>query len=187
MMQACEDLLKRCCRELANVPGDIAEIGVWKGESARCILAHTHGCKVYLYDTFTGFPPEMCLSGVDFHTAGGFNDTSLAEVEKRLQPYADRVVIRPGVFPATAMDDNGPFRLIHIDCDLYLSTKAAIEWAADRLSPGGLILSDDYYCGSTAGAKKAIDEWLHSVGDEWKLEKAGSRGIISKVQTEAIA
>ena len=156
-MFACEGLIKLCLDETAGVPGDIAEIGVYKGESAIFIAENTTG-KLVLFDTFAGMPKEMVTLPMDSHNAESFGDTSLQHCEHKLSRFNGRIDFRPGVFPRTACESDGPFRFVHIDVDLYLSTKAALEFAYRRLSPGGRILCDDY-CESTQGSIKAIDEF----------------------------
>lgn len=178
-------LIKECCAATASLTGDIAEIGVWRGDSAECILDNSGGCHVWLYDTFTGMPP-ITIRGLDYHTAGAFGDTSLVLVQGKLARFGDRVIYRPGVFPTSAAADRAPLRFVHIDCDLYLSTKAAIEWSCQRLVDGGVILSDDYGCSSAAGAAKAFNEWVEQ-HKQWQLVKRNYRAVMSRQPAEAIA
>lgn len=176
-MQACEDLIRKFVRETNSLVGDLAEVGVWKGESAYVILQEsTHGT-LFLYDTFCGMPESMTLPEDD-NKAGSFSDTSLRAVQLKLDPFADRCVFRPGVFPHTAQDQ-GPFRLVHVDCDQYLSTRAALDWFCPRMVEGGVLLLDDYLCGSTRGARRAIDEYLKE-HECWHVATHGYRGVMTR-------
>jgi len=48
------DVLKR-----VKVKGDVVEVGVYKGGSAKVIAKHFKDQKVYLFDTFNGFPNDI--------------------------------------------------------------------------------------------------------------------------------
>ena len=58
--------------------------------------------------------------------------------------------------------------LLRLDTDWYSSTKKELEVLYEKVSPGGVIIIDDY--GHWGGAKKAVDEffkgkyvWMHYV------------------------
>lgn len=182
-MQYCPVLIRACCRRVEVLDGDLAEVGVWRGDSAVAILTHCATGRLYLYDTFCGMPAEMTLPR-EYHRPGVFGDTSLQLVKQKVSVWQDRVSYRTGVFPATA-DAEVRLKFCHVDCDQYLSTKAAIEWATQRLLPGGLILCDDYGCSSTPGAGQAINEWM-AKHPQWVLSRHGSRGLVRHITTEAL-
>ena len=48
--------------------------------------------------------------------------------------------------------------LLHLDMDIYSSTKFALNKLYKKMSPNGIILSDDY--STVEGATKAVDEFL---------------------------
>jgi len=63
-------------QQVTNLPGDVAEVGVYKGGTAR-LLAKTFertGKTVHLFDTFSGMPPSD--ANKDLHKEGDFSDTS---------------------------------------------------------------------------------------------------------------
>ena len=67
--------------------------------------------------------------------------------------------------------------MLRLDGDWYESTKVCLEGLYDNLSPGGLLIIDDYH--SCFGAKRATDEFLASTGDSSPaLEDDGSGGVI---------
>ena len=180
-MYACEGLIAECLEETVGVPGDIAEIGVYRGESALFIAEKTRDCRLLLFDTFRGMPAEMITRPLDNENANRFGDTSLAQVVDRLEKHLDRIDFRQGVFPETITPTDGPFKFVHIDVDLYLSTLAALDFASRRLSPGGRILCDDY-CGSTLGAIRAIDEF-RGEHPEWDARVTDHRVILRHKET----
>jgi len=165
-------LIRQCCREVAGIEGDAVEIGVHRGETAKLICQLLPDSTVYLFDTFYGMPREMITVGVDYHREKDFGDTSLKDVADYLKPEANATIV-PGTFPQSA-EVSPRIRFAHIDVDLYLSTIAALKWCWPLLVPGGVILNDDYGCGSCRGAKKAVDEFVEDYGAscEVKLDRA---------------
>ena len=52
------------------------------------------------------------------------------------------------------------FSFVHVDVDLYEPTRDSFAFFYERLSPGGILLCDDYGCTTCPGATKAADEFL---------------------------
>lgn len=150
--------LWRLVKFAAKNRGDIAEIGVYKGGTARLLARSCPQKTVYLFDTFSGMPdvdPE-----IDAHRAGEFADTSLESVQDFLKD-APNVSFRQGFFPDTAAGlEDHVFCFVNIDVDIYSSTKSCLEFFYPRMVPGGVISFDDYKWKKCAGVKKAIDEFL---------------------------
>jgi hypothetical protein len=145
-----------------DVPGDIAELGVYKGNTASLLaaIARHRGCTAYLFDTFEGFN-ERDIKGVDAAaSASSFSDTSLVAV--RALVGDDNTRYLKGYFPDTlsAVPDGRSFCLVHIDCDLYEPIKNALEYFYPRLQPGGFLVVHDYSSPHWAGAEKAVDEFF---------------------------
>lgn len=151
-------LIRRCCSEVQHLAGDAVEVGVHRGDSADMICELLPDSTVYLFDTFTGMPKEKVVETIDYHRAGAFNDTSLEHVTKRLKDRPNARIVQ-GVFPQSA-NVEPTIRFAHVDVDLYMSTKEALDWIWPRMVDGGVLLNDDYGCSSCAGAKKAVDEFV---------------------------
>ncbi|HBG28862.1 MAG: hypothetical protein A2Y10_16855 [Planctomycetes bacterium GWF2_41_51] len=141
-----------------NKNGEIAELGVYKGGTARLIAKTCPNKRVHLFDTFEGMP--LSDKTIDFHKLGDFSDTSLDSVKAFLKG-CDNVIFHPGFFPSTGDEvrDN-KFSLVYIDVDIYKSIKDCLEFFYDRVVPGGVILIDDYESKYCTGVKKAITEFL---------------------------
>jgi hypothetical protein len=74
----------------------------------------------------------------------------------------DDVIFWPGWFHETLNDANDlpdQIAFAHVDCDLYASTKTALEWISPRLLIGGWIMCDDTGADKTHGARKAVEEF----------------------------
>jgi O-methyltransferase len=143
-----------------SLPGDVVEIGVYKGGTAR-LLARSFGPTdktVHLFDTFSGLPdPDPAR---DYHQTGEFGDASLESVRRYLADCGN-VMLYPGRFPETAGPvESGRFCLAHVDIDLYRSAVDCCEFLYPRLVPGGLMIFDDYGFRSCPGVKRAVDEFF---------------------------
>jgi hypothetical protein len=63
----------------------------------------------------------------------------------------------------------GPAALIHIDCDLYSSTKTVLEALAPRIMTGTVIELDEYWI-VTDHEQRAFHEWLCAHGRRCRPE-----------------
>jgi O-methyltransferase len=82
----------------------------------------------------------------------------------------DQVRFLPGWFHQTLPGAHvGPLALLRIDGDMYGSTMDALEHLYPKLSPGGVLIVDDY--GAVRGCRKAVDQYRQS------------RGIVTPIQT----
>jgi len=167
-----------------NIQGDLAEVGVWKGNTA-CLLAyyaHEYERKCFLFDTYTGFDSRD-LKGVDkkFGTEN-FNDTSLELVKSVIGSEAiGTCEFIKGYFPKSIPDYlyKEKFAIVSLDCDLYKPMKAGLTWFYPRMQNGAIFLLHDYSSGCWEGAKQAIDEFCSEANQHVILlpDKSGSAFI----------
>src|SRR5262249_51232035 len=130
--------LVRAALQTRNLEGDMAEVGVYQGGSARALSLALPGKRLHLFDTFTGLPSGE----IGGHQQGEFA-CSLAEVLEQVN-YPN-VTIHAGVFPASAVGlEEVRFSFVHLDGDLYTTTRDALAWFWPRLVPGGAIVLDDW-------------------------------------------
>jgi hypothetical protein len=143
-----------------KVPGEIAELGVYRGGSAKLIASLKGKKALHLFDTFEGMPavnPDL-----DRHKKGEFADTSLKAVQQYLVRF-NGIFYHPGFFPDSARDlvkTPTNFSMVHLDVDIYDSTKAGLEFFYPRMARGGMIISHDYRRLTCAGVKQAFDEFF---------------------------
>lgn len=143
-------------RRTAKIPGDIAEVGAYKGASAKLIAHAARGKHIHLFDTFEGLPELRDIDRSAF-TDGQFV-ADVADVTAYLSAYPS-VSLYKGLFPETAGPIAGKtFSFVHLDVDLYQSTKDSLEFFYPRMSKGGVIISHDYM--TAAGVRKAIDDFM---------------------------
>jgi tetratricopeptide (TPR) repeat protein len=160
-----------------HVPGDFAELGVYRGNSAA-VLAHFSrraGRHLHLFDTFEGFD-QKDLKGIDAGRATQFDDTSLGLVREVVGDQGVSYI--EGYFPASipAALAEVRFAVVHVDCDLYEPFVASLDFFYPRLSPGGLLIMHDYGSGYFPGARKAVDEFVARIPEQLVLwpDKSGT-------------
>ena len=100
-----------------------------------------------------------------------------------------------GIFPETAKKiKNKRFAFVHIDVDIYQSTKDALEFFYPRVNIGGSIIVHDYP--AHRGVQEACDEFMESRGTfylgKWKIRqkdpmiRSGYRQLIIRRRVDAI-
>ncbi len=157
-----------------KLEGEIAEVGVYRGGTAKLIASLKGQKSLHLFDTFTGLPEVR--AEVDRHKASDFDDTSLEAVRRYLSGFTG-IHFHPGFFPDSAQDlARTPIRfsMVHLDVDIYESTKAGLEFFYPRMVKGAVILSHDYRNLGCPGVKQAFDEFFtgkpESVIELWKTQ-----------------
>lgn len=141
-----------------EIPGEIAELGVAYGASAKLIAKYSGGREIHLFDTFDGLPPPTDMDSTKF-AAGDFK-TTLGRVQAYLAGTpSGQISYHQGYFPQTAAAvADRKFSFVHLDADLYESTIEALKFFYPRMSPGGIILCHDYL--SAAGVDRAYAEFF---------------------------
>lgn len=155
-----------------RIAGDYAEFGTGEGmtfglayQEAR---RHGHGAKFWAFDSFQGLPTpqdsdehpswipgKMAMNLEQFHAVCRKNGIPL-----------ERYSVVPGFYEetlATMAPEAEPtnIALAYVDCDLYSSTRAVLDFLEPRLKHGMIVAFDDYFCWSStqaAGERKAMLE-----------------------------
>jgi O-methyltransferase len=153
-------MLLQLSRQCRTLEGDVAEIGVYKGGTAR-LLADSFkstGKDIHLFDTFSGMPPTDASR--DWHRGGDFSDTSLQAVGDYLAGL-EGVRLHQGLFPETAGPIlNSMFCFVHIDVDIYRSVLDCCGFFYPRMVRSGVMVFDDYGFLTCPGARLAVDEFF---------------------------
>jgi O-methyltransferase len=148
------DITKMC----QDIPGDVLEVGVWRGGTGAFLTTNSPNKLVYLADTFTGV---VNPSDNDFSYNGGEHaDTSVQIVEELLKSIgSSNYFLLQGEFPSETghlIPDSLCF--VHIDVDVYDSARQIWEFIQGRISLGGVVVFDDYGFSSTDGVTKLVNE-----------------------------
>jgi O-methyltransferase len=139
-----------------DVPGQMAEVGVYQGASAK-LLCEAKGDKtLHLFDTFEGLPKP---SEQDRQVHGEKQYACSLESVQAFLKDQPGVFYHKGRFPQSAADvPEATYSFVHCDVDLYASTLACLNYFYPRMTKGGVILSHDYSV--LAGVKLAFTEFL---------------------------
>jgi O-methyltransferase len=182
------DILRR------NVPGDLAEAGVWRGGACifmRAILSAYGDTarKVWVADSFQGWPkPNVRLYPAD----GGDQRWRVAElavpletVKSNFERYGlldGQVGFLPGWFkdslPHALMQRLAALRL---DAAMYESTMVALRSLYHKVSPGGYVIVDDY--GAVPACRQAVDDFRGDCGVHEPLRPIDWTGVFWQVGT----
>ncbi len=158
------DTLRHGLDLVGETPGMALEFGVGQGTTLRIIAERCTGRKVVGFDVFSGLP-ETWRS--DF-PAGTFKQESLPEV-----PGAELVVgLFEDTLPGFVAENDGPVAFLHLDADLYSSTRTVLDALGRRLRPGSVVVFDEYfnYPGWQDHEHKAWMEFVEQTGITYRWE-----------------
>lgn len=177
----------------SGIPGDIVECGVWKG--GACLLASRilHEVepegerRIWLYDTFEGMPEpgnedRIAASGqaLKERNPEGWWAAGEAVVRSTLgnSPMPqDRFRFVPGKVEETLdMHKPSSISILRLDTDWYESTRKELDVLYPLISPGGILIVDDY--GHFTGARKAVDEYFSERGEPVLLHRSDYTGRV---------
>ena len=156
-----------------SIPGSIVECGVWKGGSMMAVAQtllrlNCRDRDLYLFDTFEGMTGP---SNLDTDAHGRL----AAEMLDEVRCYAGLDEVQDAMFSTGYSQDRIAFvrgrvedtvpsaapkeiALLRLDTDWYESTRHELIHLFPRLSPGGVLIIDDY--GHWKGARLAVDEYF---------------------------
>jgi O-methyltransferase len=166
-----------------NVPGAFAELGVYKGSTARLLHHYAPERTLHLFDTFEGFTERSAAGELrDLgHTTKLFSDTSLEQV-RRFIGASTTVQFHRGFFPESvpAALSSEMFAFVHLDADLYEPTLNGLRFFYPRMPRRGILVVHDY--NAWPGARRAVDEFF---ADKPELplpmpDKSGSAVIVKQ-------
>lgn len=168
-MRPWDQLVSRLYERVRDVPGCVVECGVWKGGTLSFLLLLAYkegkGRRVWGFDAFESWDIHAVARPMEPQNLIT-TPVSKEEVAERLKahgwaPENGIPSLIEGLFaqslPATP---TGPIAFLHLDCDFYESYKTCLEVLWPRVSPGGIVLFDEYQSRKWIGARQAIDEYL---------------------------
>jgi O-methyltransferase len=183
-----------------DVPGDYVECGVWRGGSSMLAALQLQRLgdaerRLWLYDTFAGMPEPTARDTVERYSgqdaraewarqqAGEVNlwcYGSLDEVRANMLSTGlaeRRLELVPGKVEDTLPALAPPrISVLRLDTDWYESTRHELVHLFPRLSPGGVLIVDDY--GAWPGARQAVDEYFAEHGVRMLLNRIDYSGRI---------
>lgn len=131
--------LRRCINNHLAESGLFLEFGVYEGESINFCANIVKEKKIYGFDSFEGLPEQW--SGKLLK--GSF------DLQGKLPLVKNNVSLIKGWFneslPPFLQKNTGDIAFLHIDCDLYSSTKTIFDTVYDRIKPKTIIVFDEYF------------------------------------------
>jgi len=159
--------------------GDYLEFGVFYGSSITCMYECLQEMKIeevrlFGFDSFEGLPDEADTDDDGSWNAGQFNanyefakDYIYSKISDR-----DRVNLIKGWYKDTLNDKTiskyniKKVNIIMIDCDMYKSSKLALNFCSGLIKDSAVIFFDDWNSMNLAerglGEKKAYEEFMES-------------------------
>lgn len=172
-------------KSIRNVPGDLAECGVFHGGSSHLMLAATSETDKHLhgFDSFEGLsePNEIDLESKDYTFKWKKHDMrfDIQQTHTNLNQHQGRYTLYKGWIPERFSEvADKTFSLVHIDVDLYEPTMAALEFFYPRVSTGGIIICDDYGSEACPGAKQAMDEFFAEKTEGCVIHLTTGQGMV---------
>ncbi len=134
-----EYALGKCLQNEIAKNGLFLEFGVFQGESINFCADLAPKKKFIGFDSFEGLP----------ETWGGKEAKGHFDLQGKLPPVSKNVKLEKGWFneslPKYLEKNTHDVAFLHIDCDLYSSTKTIFEKLANRIKIGTVIVFDEYF------------------------------------------
>lgn len=157
-------------RQVASIPGDFVELGVFRGHTTLFVADYLEFAGLdrtwRLYDTFDGIPDDQLDANWAANNQKAYQGTfSFEEVRDRFAAFPNIRVVK-GRVPEVLAGDDLPERIAFLHMDLNNSTAeiAALDLLYDRLSPGGVIVFDDYCWEVSRAQHDAEKAWFAERG-----------------------
>jgi hypothetical protein len=155
--------IKYAVEEAQKNAGVFLEFGVGTGRSINFIAALNPQITVHGFDSFKGLPEDWRDNKKGTF---GFKEEGV------FPPVLPNVVLHVGLFenvlPVFVEKElkNQLVAFIHIDCDIYSSTKCVFDILKNNIKPGTVIVFDEYfnYPGWKQHEFKAFQEFIKSKG-----------------------
>jgi hypothetical protein len=180
-------LVYSLAKSVANLPGDTAECGVYRGASSFMICVANQDKADYRhhgFDSFEGLSKPEAVDIPNDSLAYNWKEHDLAvsldTVSRHLHQFPF-VCYYPGWIPARFGEvADRRFSFVHVDVDLYRPTRDSLAFFYERLVPGGILLCDDYGSIHCPGATKAFDEFLADKAEPSVIQLTTGQGFIVK-------
>ena len=152
-----------------RIPGHWCEFGVREGRSLKWLIDQYPDQVIHAFDSWEGLPEEWN------HGTGTVDNMSCDPPE-----VPDHIQLHKGWFkdtvPAWKQEHKGPIGFLHMDADIYSSTKEVLTSLNDQIVPGTVITFDEF-CNFRLSGKmskwqdhefRALVEWLDEFDREIK-------------------
>jgi predicted O-methyltransferase YrrM len=163
----CEDRFQNLEYALTLKPaGLMLEFGVFRGATIRLIAKHCPSETIYGFDSFEGLPEKW---------VGSRNTKTTMDRGGQLPQVPSNVALVKGLFgdtlPAFLAAHPQGIGFVHIDCDIYSSTREVFARIGEQLLPGCVIVFDEFfgYHGFKDHEYKAFHEFIATTGRSFRF------------------
>jgi hypothetical protein len=158
------------------VPGIVAEFGVFSGKTINQIAQRFPGRKIHGFDSFEGLSHDWRLTGSKYKIS-----RNMFATHGKLPAVGENVDLIKGYFeeslPRFLKEHPEPISFLHIDCDIYESTKVVFDLCEERIVSGTVIVFDEFF--DYLHEARAFFEFLQRTGRKYEwLGHGGDGGII---------
>lgn len=183
---------------LLGIPGEVVELGSYRGLTAilmqKTLLSADSSKTLHIFDSFQGlpsknpedildrsFPTRPCDIQDNQRVNGGWFASARSCLEQNFHHYnVPLPVIHEGWFADTLHELPANIAFAHLDGDFYSSTLEGLQFLYPKLSPGAIVVIDDY-CdpklspkqNSLPGVKRACDHFFQKRPEEIQILAAG--------------
>jgi O-methyltransferase len=157
-----------------TVPGAIVECGTWNGGMSAAMATVLPGRISVLLDSFEGLPVPRDIDGQRSASWGGELKADAAVAYDVMMRTGERFEIHPGWFDDTVPDvaaHVGPIAVLRLDGDWYDSTMTCLTHLFPLVTPGGLVILDDYEV--WPGCTRAVHDYLSREGRTEPIRQYG--------------
>lgn len=161
-----------------RVPGDFVECGCYKGTTARLLAEYTDfGTRTdrnyYLYDLFEH------EADMPHHSLPDHGSSLYQRVQQRFADMPNVKVVQGSIPEVMHAVRPEKVAFMHIDLNNAAAEIGALDMLFDRMSPGGILVLDDYGWRGYRAQKLAEDPWLAARGYD-VLELPTGQGLLFK-------
>lgn len=182
------DLIERAVVtvEARGIPGDLIEAGVWRGGAIILMRAmlNAYGIAdrtVIAADSFAGIPMNTQFKHDPVDLWEDRWEAGIDEVKANIARFGlldERILFVEGYFADTLPSlPERNFALIRLDSDSYDSVLTSLENLYPRLSPGGIIIIDDWHL---PGCRFAVDHYRAQNGIADEMHADSGNGYWTK-------
>lgn len=181
--QSKKELYDYLLEKIQPTQGLLLECGVYKADTLNYFAKNNSKRVWHGFDSFEGLPEDW---------GGGEKGKGAFSLGGRLPAVKPNVQLHPGWFDQTVApflakaDEKVAF--VHLDADLYTSTKTVLDAIIPYLQNGTLLLFDEYFgqLGWREGEHKAFLEWLPSINyDAHCLAFAANGAVLFELKVKA--
>ena len=171
-----------------DVVGDVVELGCYKGATSLFLARLLKEClsnkKLWLYDSFQGLPEKSPKDDVqlgDSFQVGELAATKAEVLRNFAHANLSRPIIKKGWFSDLTDADLPPeICFAYLDGDYYDSIVDSFRLCQNKLTPGAVVVVDDYTNPQLPGVAIAVDEWCQC--NSVKISRFETRDSLAVIQ-----